>query len=90
MEQLNNLEKAVLAKLFAGDNPRLAALRSQVDRARLTSRQYTGAGFVIFVRRGRLDLFEGYSHDEPWPDEIGEFELTYQEEPRRDPELPEI
>lgn len=41
-----------------------------------------GAGFVLFVRRGRLDMLEGYSYEEPWPNEIRGFELTYQREPR--------
>lgn len=119
MEGLNNFETAVLAKLLAGDHPVLAALRSQVERARLVSRDYTGAGFyctfavpadvpplsqhldfqfgdvnakinglehgagfVVFVRGGRLDTLEGYSYDESWPDVLGDFELTYQSEPR--------
>jgi hypothetical protein len=119
MEGLNDFEHAVLAKLLAGDHPVLAALRSQAERARLVSRDYTGAGFycsfevpadvptlsqhsdfefgdvnatvnglkhgagfVIFVRGGRLDTLEGYSYDESWPDVVGDFELTYQNEPR--------
>jgi len=41
-----------------------------------------GAGFVLFVRGGRLDSLEGYSHDEPWPETIRAFELTYLREPR--------
>jgi hypothetical protein len=45
MEELNDLEKAVLAKLLSGDHPLLAALRSQAERAWLVSRDYTGAGF---------------------------------------------
>lgn len=47
-----------------------------------------GAGFVIFVRGGRLDTLEGYSYEEPWPNEIRNFKLTYQREPR-EIELPE-
>ena len=49
MEGLNNFEKAVLAKLFAGDHPLLAALRCQAEKARLVSRNYTGAGFYCAV-----------------------------------------
>lgn len=41
-----------------------------------------GAGFVVFVRGGRLEMLEGYSYDEPWPKEIHAFKLTYQREPR--------
>ena len=42
-----------------------------------------GAGFVLFVTNGRLTQLEGYSYDEPWPEEIHDFELRYQHEPRR-------
>ncbi len=41
-----------------------------------------GAGFVVFVRGGRLDTLEGYSYEEPWPKEIRSFKLSYQHEPR--------
>ena len=41
-----------------------------------------GAGFLLFVRDGRLDFLEGFSYDEPWPKEIRSFELTYEKEPR--------
>ena len=36
-----------------------------------------GAGFVLFVRDGRLSLLEGFSYDEPWPQGILEFEISY-------------
>ena len=122
MEGLNGFEQAVLDKLLAGDHPVLVTLRAQAERARLTSREYTGAGFylffsvapeapivategdfhfgdvdatvpglefgagfVLFVREGRLDNLEGYSYEEPWPQEVRDFELSYQSEPR---ELP--
>jgi hypothetical protein len=42
-----------------------------------------GAGFVVFVRGGRLDTLEGYSYEEPWPKEIRGFTLSYQHEPRQ-------
>jgi hypothetical protein len=41
-----------------------------------------GAGFVLFIRDGRLSMLEGYTFDEPWPRDIGEFRLTYTTEPR--------
>ena len=119
MEGLNKFENAVLAKLLAGDHPLLADLRSQAERVRLASREYTGAGlyctfeappdmpllaqhldfhfgdvdakidglkygagFVVFIRGGRLDTLEGYCYDEPWPEVIDDFELSYQSEPR--------
>lgn len=41
-----------------------------------------GAGFVVFVRNGRLHMLEGYSFDEPWPQALNSFVLSYQIEPR--------
>lgn len=35
-----------------------------------------GAGFVLFVREGRLRSLEGFSFDEPWPDDIAGYTLT--------------
>src|SRR5690349_20769287 len=66
------------------DAPRLEALgRFTVDDVNAeVSGLAHGAGFVLFVREGRLDMMEGFSYDEPWPNEIGGFKLTYQVEPR--------
>ena len=41
-----------------------------------------GAGFVLFVKNGYLDMLEGYSYEEPWPAKLDEFALNYQHEPR--------
>ena len=41
-----------------------------------------GAGFVVFVRQGRLASLEGYSYEEAWPHNIEKFHLSYQREPR--------
>ena len=41
-----------------------------------------GAGFVLFVRNGRLATLEGYTYEESWPKEIRNVKLTYQREPR--------
>lgn len=43
-----------------------------------------GAGFVLYVKDGRLDALEGYSYDEPWPPAIASFELQYTSERERD------
>lgn len=34
-----------------------------------------GAGFVLFVRDGRLVTLEGFTCDEPWPDDVAEFRV---------------
>jgi len=41
-----------------------------------------GAGFVLFVRDGQLAMLEGFSYGETWPQEIAQFALAYQREPR--------
>jgi hypothetical protein len=41
-----------------------------------------GAGFVVFVREGRLAALEGYTYEEPWPEDVRNVELSYQREPR--------
>jgi hypothetical protein len=42
---LNALESAVLDTLLSGDHPALAALRNQLTRAEVHSREFSGAGF---------------------------------------------
>jgi hypothetical protein len=41
-----------------------------------------GAGFLLFVRGGRLAMLEGYTYDEPWPAGAADFRLSYRQEPR--------
>jgi len=48
-----------------------------------------GAGFVLFIRGGRLDNLEGLTYDEPWPDQIRELSLKYSE-PERKAELAKL
>jgi hypothetical protein len=36
-----------------------------------------GVGFVLFVKAGTLEMLEGYTYDEPWPDSTERFELSY-------------
>ena len=34
-----------------------------------------GAGFVLFIRHGVVDILEGYTYDEPWPTIIDQFKV---------------
>lgn len=36
-----------------------------------------GAGFLLYIKDGKLDLLEGYSYEESWPDQIVNFKLSY-------------
>jgi hypothetical protein len=36
-----------------------------------------GAGFLLYVRNGAIDALEGYSFEEPWPESVGQFRLSY-------------
>jgi hypothetical protein len=114
MTELTDLERAVLEKLLAGDDERLAELREQLETTLVSKREMTGvgffttlsvlssthrlnnrslelggvigeiptltygAGFLLFVRDGFLDVLEGFVYgDEPWPKTISRFELRY-------------
>ena len=34
-----------------------------------------GAGFLLFVRDGRLATLEGFTYDEPWPEQVASFRV---------------
>jgi hypothetical protein len=36
-----------------------------------------GAGFVLFIRKGGINMLEGFTYDEPWPPNIRSFHLYY-------------
>jgi hypothetical protein len=36
-----------------------------------------GAGFVLFIKKGRIDMLEGFTYDEPWPQKINSFHLYF-------------
>ncbi len=36
-----------------------------------------GAGFVLFIRKGRIDMLEGFTYGEPWPQNVDSFHLYY-------------
>ena len=38
-----------------------------------------GAGFLLFVRDGRITCLEGFSYDEPWPSVETGYRLKYRE-----------
>ena len=43
-----------------------------------------GAGFLLYIKDGVLDMLEGYSYDEPWPISIPNFNLKYLHGEERD------
>lgn len=36
-----------------------------------------GAGFLLFIKNGRLSLLEGYGYDDPWPADVTSYTLKY-------------
>lgn len=40
------------------------------------SRVEHGVGLVLFVEEGRLAILEGFTYDEPWPDEIEDYRIN--------------
>ncbi len=43
-----------------------------------------GAGFYLFIRDGYISDLEGFSFYEPWPEQVSDFELSYQSGEKRD------
>lgn len=42
-----------------------------------------GAGFLLDVDGGMLSMLEGYSYEEPWPQEITEYSVSYLDPARK-------
>ena len=36
-----------------------------------------GLGFLLYVKDGALSMLEGYTYDDPWPDDVRGLVLTY-------------
>ena len=36
-----------------------------------------GLGFLLYVKDGALSMLEGYTYDDPWPDDVHGLVLTY-------------
>ena len=36
-----------------------------------------GLGFLLYIEDGVISALEGYTYDEPWPDELHDLSLTY-------------
>lgn len=43
-----------------------------------------GAGFLLYVEGGALHMLEGYTYDEPWPQLVHSFGLSYVSGGQRD------
>jgi len=43
-----------------------------------------GAGFILFVSNGYLEMLEGYSYEEPWPNTVDKYALRYGTDDVRD------
>jgi hypothetical protein len=46
-----------------------------------------GLGFLLYVKEGTLSMLEGYTYDDPWPDEVRGLILTYSSKQGRKLEL---
>lgn len=114
MEDLTDLERAVLHQLLEGGDPVRRALREQVVGAGVLKREFTGvgfftyfslngaaesvevpngfsplggvslkadnlrhgAGFILFLKDGKVNFLEGFTYDEPWPDDLGRYSVV--------------
>jgi len=120
MSALTSLESEVLRMLLSGSLDWLSTLREQAQKASVSSRDYTGvgfvtqfsvadeaptiagtptfrfgdvsadisglqhgAGFLLLVKDGKIDSLEGYSYDEPWPEEAQARDVYYSNRAQR-------
>lgn len=37
-----------------------------------------GAGFLLYIRAGLLDMIEGYTFDEPWPTDTAQMVISFE------------
>ena len=58
-----------------------ARVRIDDVQATLSGLQY-GAGFVLFINNGVIEILEGYTYDEPWPRDAQLVDLRYLKLPR--------
>ena len=42
-----------------------------------------GLGFILFVTDGAIKILEGYTYDEPWPEELEDSSFEYSQGPER-------
>ena len=80
---------AVVSRTFSGvgfftdisvsvNHPRIPGLHFHLgDVIGIHPQLRHGAGFVLFVRDGVLNMIEGYTYDEPWPAAQNDFILGY-------------
>ena len=119
MIELTAVERAVLEKLVQGDCEASTTLIRQLKDTKVSSREFTGAGFftklivdvhaprlkgnpagkigdvdgeaegvthglgfLLYIEDGAIEMLEGYTYDEPWPDEVRNLTLSYSDESR--------
>lgn len=59
MQELNELERAVLKKLLEGDHPVLERLRGQLAKCQVVRREMTGVGFLADLDVGEIPEPQG-------------------------------
>jgi len=91
----NQLEKATIKKRkFTGhgffldfdvpdDCPKLEKTAGQIDDISLSLKGLeNGGGCVLFISDGKLAVLEGFAYDEDWPENITDFEVSYENKTR--------
>lgn len=43
-----------------------------------------GSGFVLYIENGLLHMLEGYSYEEPWPEQVLDFSVRHSNPDRAD------
>jgi hypothetical protein len=73
-----SLAEGVRAATLVDPKIRFGDVEASIDGLR------HGAGFLLYIDNGLLQELEGYTYDEPWPAEIGQFTLNYMDAKRKE------
>jgi hypothetical protein len=66
------------ASLGRGRSFKLGDVNGTADNVR------NGLGFLLYIEDGLLSALEGYTYDEPWPDDLSGVTLSYSKGTARD------
>ena len=65
-------------KLDSNKSFQLGDVKGEVNNVK------NGVGFILFIQEGKINMLEGYTYDEKWPEEITNYRLSYIAGEKRD------
>ena len=84
VDQRNFTGKGFFTHLIIPSNtPRLNISRLIIDDVYGLINDNNHVGFIMFINDGALSCLEGYTYENEWPDQVINYELTYEEEKKQ-------